>query len=142
MKKIKLMTFIIILVLNFTLLSSCGNIPALVQPEMMQTVSTLVGVWETIEYIEVDIGWGYHWYSFRQTLLYDGTGTQEAIWRDDNSWLASLDFTWTTTNGTLTIESRIEGGDILRIDVSYSITGNILTWVNPDGNAFLYERVR
>ena len=80
--------------------------------------SLIVGVWETRDYVEADLGFGYHWYFVRQTFNANGTGTEEWIWEADNSWILPISFTWTSENGTATIRAQLEGGTILEYSIS------------------------
>jgi len=116
--------FAICLVLSLLALSGCaffGN-DAEAGGES-STTSEIVGTWETI--IPMDLGAGTLNYSFTVTYSLNGTGRETLSYAPLN-WSMSVNFTWSASNGRVTITSE-EDGVTTTTTVRYGVVGDALT---------------
>jgi len=87
------------------------------------TTSQIVGTWETI--IPMDLSAGLLDYSLVVTYSLNGTG-RETLSYAPLDWSMYLDFTWTASNGVITVTTE-EGGITTTTSVTYGVIGDALT---------------
>jgi len=138
---------LLLLVLAMLLLAGCGFGGSAAEPQPAPeetqeappapTVSQLVGTWHTV--IPMDLGAGLLNYDFTVTYSLDGTG-RETLSYPPWDWELSVDFTWTASNGEVTVIIT-EGGVTSTVTSTYNVLGDVLT-AYRDGETRALNRVR
>ena len=106
-----------------------------------QTASALVGLWEITELMFMDLGYGDYWYDVFTLYLDDGTGIETYVWVEDTDWQMEIPFTWSATNGTLTMSVVVEGVPVT-LTSSYTVVNDLLSISSHDtGETYTYMRI-